>query len=515
MKKRILVLLLAALILLGGCGNVDDSVQDQIYDELSDYYQTEQEDAPAPLTSFVLPCLQGQTLDPITCLDGAQQTLGSLLYEGLFALDPQFVPQPMLAKSYTYDPETFTYIITLRSGVVFSDNTPLTAQDVVDTLQRARHSERYEARLAEVISLTAQGNSVLIRLKSDNRAFVARLDIPIVKSGTEGYPVPVGTGPYRYQTDTGGITYLKARSKWWQEEKLPLERIELLQVKDDDTMAYAFYAREVQLITRNLTTAGVTGVTGTSGSGNFTDADTTIMQYIGINTNRKPLDDAAVRRALGLGIDRVSCVNAFLMGHGIAAQFPVSPASPLYPANAEIAYSPDNYAQALEKAGLNTGETQTLTLLVNDDNAYKVTMAQKIAADLSLYDLAISVTVLPWDDYRAALRRGQYDLYLGECKMTADWDMSPFLAHNGALNYAGFFDKSTSDFLQRYLIADEDHRQSSMQYLCQKVENQAPILPICFKRTSVMLTAGAVDAITPTTANPFYDLAHWQIDLKK
>ena len=134
MKKRLLALLLAMLSLLSltGCGEWEDPAQDGLYETLAEYYgKTDKQDESPALTSFSLPYLVGETADPITCTDGTQQTLGLLLYEGLFALDPSFNPQPMLAESYTYDVSRYTYAITLRSGVTFSDGTALTAWDVV------------------------------------------------------------------------------------------------------------------------------------------------------------------------------------------------------------------------------------------------------------------------------------------------------------------------------------------------------------------------------------------------
>lgn len=107
------------------------------------------------------------------------------------------------------------------------------------------------------------------------------------------------------------------------------------------------------------------------------------MQYLCLNTRRAPFDDPAVRRAVTLGVDRASCVSAYLLGHGLAAQFPVSPASGLYPKDLETAYSQDGYASALEAAGLNTGKTRSLTLLVNQESSFRVSTAQTIAAGLS------------------------------------------------------------------------------------------------------------------------------------
>lgn len=65
-----------------------------------------------------------------------QQTVASLLYEGLFHLDTALAPQPVLCASYTYDAEALTYTLTLRPNAVFSDGSPLTAADVKTTLTR-------------------------------------------------------------------------------------------------------------------------------------------------------------------------------------------------------------------------------------------------------------------------------------------------------------------------------------------------------------------------------------------
>ena len=346
--------------------------------------------------------LQGQTLDPITCPDGVQQTIGALLYEGLYALDTGFTPQPMLAESCTVSGTTCT--ITLRGGVTFSDGSAVTASDVVRSLQRAQSSERYGARLAGVSRIAAgSGGTVVLTLAYENQNIAALLDIPIVKAGTETATAPIGTGPYVYTAGESGSVSLTRNSSWWKGESLPLQTIPLETYKDSDTIAYAFYAREIQLLTCDLTATTPSNV---SGSGAYTDADTTVLQYVGVNTSRPLLADPAVRRALSLGIDRAGLVKSFLMGHAAPAQFPVSPVSPLYPQAQEVSYSPDHFAGAMEEAGLRTGtQTQTLTLIVNEENSYKVSMASRIASQLSQYDLRVTVRTMSWSSYTQALER--------------------------------------------------------------------------------------------------------------
>lgn len=68
---------------------------------------------------FALPYDPNATLDPITCADGMQQTVGSLLYQCLFQLDENLEPQPELCERYTCSADALTYTFTIRSGATF------------------------------------------------------------------------------------------------------------------------------------------------------------------------------------------------------------------------------------------------------------------------------------------------------------------------------------------------------------------------------------------------------------
>ena len=102
--KRTLLCLLLALTMLLAAGCADWEVTEDPLGELSDFYQNENEEPePEPLTAFTLPYIAGGTLDPVRTTDTMQQTVESLMYQGLFALDEQFRPQAVLADSWTYD----------------------------------------------------------------------------------------------------------------------------------------------------------------------------------------------------------------------------------------------------------------------------------------------------------------------------------------------------------------------------------------------------------------------------
>ena len=114
----------------------------------------------------------------------------------------------------------------------------------------------------------------------------------------------------------------------------------------------------------------------------------------------------------------------------------------------------------------------------------------------------------------AALQSGNFDLYYGECRLTADWDLSSIIGSGGNLNYGSYSDADTDSLLDTCMRSADTDRAAAFAALCSHLQEQAPILPICFKNVSVLLPSDAVETITPTAANPFYDLPEWNIDIQ-
>lgn len=498
--KKALCLILTPLLLIG-CGQEelpeDESVlpQDTVVQELPS--RTILPDM------FSLPYAPELTLDPVTCADGMQYVVSSLICESLFRLGSDFMPVPWLCETYSYDAETFTYVFSLRTDVNFSDGSPLTGNDVKATLLRAKNSERYGARLAQIASVSADESTVTIKLLSGNTSFPALLDIPVLKTGTED--APVGTGPYLFSVENSAA-WLIANQSWWQGAEQPVDRIALIEASDQDTMLYRFTSHDVQLVTADLT--GTDPISAT-GSIVYQDSDTTILHYLGCNTTREPLDNASFRGLLSRGIDRSHLVSAFFSGHGLATQFPVSPSSPLYPVNLEQTYSLSDFASAVAESGYSAN--RTLTLLVNQENSFKLSAAQQVADTFTNVGVPTTVKALPWADYTAALAAGEFDLYYGEIKLTADWNLSALLGMESPLNYGGWSGSMFDQYHSNYLSSSTP--SIDLERLCSYLQTQAPILPICFKSTSVLLQTGVLEGLNPTMGEPFYNFTDCTIHL--
>lgn len=80
-------------------------------------------------------CIKTTDLLPLFPQDRDMLSVYDLLYDGLFTIDDDYLPQPNLVESYTQSGNGRTWTFTLRQGVHFSNGDEVTAQDVVATAQ--------------------------------------------------------------------------------------------------------------------------------------------------------------------------------------------------------------------------------------------------------------------------------------------------------------------------------------------------------------------------------------------
>lgn len=464
--------------------------------------------------AFTLPCYPDSGFHPITGTNRTNLALGGLVYEGLYEVDPSFEAQPVLAVSSTLSEDGLTWTFTLRQGVTFSDGTALTAQDVVTSLNLARESALYSARLSAIASVTAGEGTVVIRLSTPNGVLPVLLDIPVVKGEGDR---PLGTGPY-VLAGSGSELSLTARQGWWRGEELPVASVSLYPIQETDDLLYAFDTREISMVYTDLTGSNALGF---AGSYETLDYPTTVLLYVGFNTRSGLCRDVALRRALSYGMDRNTVATALLSRHAQAAALPFHPHSALWDDTlaASLAYAPQTMLEQLEEAGWSrSGETmvkgrQTLSLrlLVNQENTYKVGVADYLATTLSQSGVAVTVEKLPWESYTTALSKGDFDLYLGEARLTADFDLTPLVGAGGALNYGGFSNATIINLVNSLRAATGEARPVAATALAQELAQQVPFVPLCFKNWSLLSQWGQVSGLTATQQNMFYQFWNWSV----
>ena len=394
------------------------------------------------------------------------------------------------------------WTFTLRAGITFSDGTPLTAQEAADALNLARSAgSRYQERLSDVTAVTpseANPYQFTITLRRANGALPLRLDIPIALGREDR---PAGTGPYVLAEDERALT---ARNGWWQSEKsMPVSTILLRAVTKSDELIYAFDAGEISLVDVDLM---ATNAMGYGGNYQTWDYCTTDFLYLGFNTRSGIFRSADARRAVWLAVDRDTIATTIYTNHAISTLLPVHPASELYQlGESPLTYDPESLALLMEELRLTDSE---LVFVVNSENVAKSSAAQLIVYQLNAAGFQVDLRQLSFEDYTAALKQGNFDLYMAETVFTADFDLGPLLSSGGALNYGGWWTEGSDQLFQSPLGAAEDKAACGAE-LFDLLQTQAPIVPILFKNGSVLTQWGQLSDLLPVRGNVFYAMEHW------
>ncbi len=506
-KRRAFAGALSLVLLLSACGGPEERPAPTLTPRPTASTVEEAE------VGFVLPCYPPGGFHPITGTNRLNLTLAPLLYRGLFSVDRNFEAREELCASYTVSEDGLLWTFWLTPAE-FSDGTPLTAQEVARSLTQARGSERYGGRLADVKTVVAEGETVVVTLARPNGALMVLLDIPIVKE-TEDDGRPLGTGAYFLTEDEEGLALAARPGK-----EVPAERIPLRTVGAGDDLIYAFDAREISLVDTDLTG---TNVLGYSGRLETTDYPTSTLLYLGCNLRSGLCREREVRQAVALALDRETMAGRILAGHGVASSLTVHPNAPGY--DRELAerwgLDPERGGSLLEEAGWTRNEEGILTrkrgeklelrLVVNQDNTFKVAIAEAAAEDLRELGMEVTLDRLAWEEFVIALERGEFDLYLGETTLTPDFDLTPLLGKNGTLNYGGFADEETWRQMDQWRAARWEERLTTTVNLCGRIGELAPIIPLSFKNGSLLTQWGQVSGAAPTQRDVFAGLENWRL----
>lgn len=480
-RTRLTAFWLSAVLLLTGCAApADDVATDGVpTEDASQIVSLSPDDASAQRCA--MPISPDGGWDPYTCRDQTNRTLFPLLYEGLFEITPEFEARGVLCMRSRVSDDEKTWTFTLASAS-FSDGSALTASDVVTALGAAKSSALYAGRFDHITAITAQGTrTVIVTTDTAMGDLPLLLDIPIVR--IDGSAL-LGTGPYVRDGQT-----LRVNANWWQKTAAPLggADIALVALDSADAVRDAFELREVTLVHTDPT-AGTACVYHSDFE--LWTVPGSVMVYLGFNRQSTLFSSSATRAAVTHLIDRETIAIDDFGGFASAASLPASPQSTRYDRGlaAQYAYDPARFdAEIPAAAG---------TLLVNAGDRCRVAAAERIADTLREAGFDLQVSALPSEAFQKALSTGAYDCYLGEIRLTADFNLESFLRPDGAAAY-GIGGSEVALLRNTKMLENAGNAYD----LYKQVMDDGLFCPILFKRTALY----AARAIAPTgfTAAPY------------
>ena len=493
--KRLLAIFLCAVLLAGCAGPGDGYVPtgDGLHQDVPTIPTLP---APEQEQELVMVYYANKSMNPYESTDFTNRALFPLVYQGLFSVDDKYNVVPILCKKYVTNKDMTVHTFYLEYAT-FSDGTLLTGEDVVASLQTAQAGAAYSGRFSQIKSIRlADDGGIVITTSTPYENLPMLLDIPIVKAAEVTAERPLGTGAYFYDNSIAGLRLCR-RTSWWCYGNLPVtaSNIPLRQATSPAQIRDSFQFEDVGLVCAD---PGSDTYADYRCDFELWDCENGIFVYLGCNLESTVFSNTAIRAALTHAINRDYLTEHYYGGFARGVTLPASPKSPYY--NTVLArrygYEAGVLKQAVDGAMMTDWQ---ITLLVNSDDTMRIRAGRAVADMLRAEGLKVKIEEVDGKTYRNKLKKGEYDLYLGQTKLSPNMDLSAFFTSKGSLSFGGIANASM-------LTACWDALANSGNYytLHQKVMEDGCLVPILFRSYAVYSQRGVFDSLAPTRDNIFF-----------
>ena len=396
-----------------------------------------------------------ETLDPAlnSAVDGGNTII--TVFETLLIINENNEAVPGQAESWTTSEDGLTWTFTMRDGLKWSDGTDLTAKDFEYSFKRMANPDT-AAPYAETCLGMIDGfdaaqagdtDALNVKASDDGKTLTIVLSYPCsyfdkmaafaamspvqqatVEANGDSWCTSaetfVSNGPYMITDWTPSERIVLTKNPnyvgGWDSSKIVSDTITLLLLEDSSASFAAYNSGEAQLI-KDVPTDEIPSLTKAEDGGDFY-VDTILgTYYVSLNLQRDAFQDAKVRKALSLAIDRDYVANTIMQGTYSTADSIVGPGivdeNGYFHDNGNAPYISADYeanlAEAkklLEEAGYPNGEGYPTIEYSTNDAGYHVPLAEYLQQAWGDLGITLTINKMEWSSFTPARRAGEYDV---------------------------------------------------------------------------------------------------------
>jgi peptide/nickel transport system substrate-binding protein len=461
-----------------------------------------------------------QTMDPHSQNESLTNVINGQIYERLTNRDAKLALVPGLASEWTQT-GPLSWRFKLRPGVKFHDGTPLTADDVVFSVMRAKEPTSQIANFANAVGTPKRVDDLTVdfQLTTFDPIFLQHIDQLWIMSRkwSEAHRVtkPLdfknkeesfaalnanGTGPFMLASRQPGIkTVLKRNPNWWGKFTGNLQEVVYTPIASDATRLAALVSGEIDFlldpaprdVARLRNTPGVKVIDGPENRLVFIGMDQARdkLLYANVPGNRNPFKDVRVRRALYQAIDIEAVRTKLMSGMSIptGGLTPSSNASFDDPElQARLPYDLAAARKLMAEAGFADGFEVTLDCpnnrYINDEQ-----ICAALAAMWAQLKVKVKVNAMPRVVYFPKLEKLDTSLYMygwGGSVTDAETALTPLYRSRGDkgvgdYNYGNFRnDKADALAAQSSVEADPKKREAEIRGALAALREQVNVIPL-------------------------------------
>lgn len=434
--------------------------------------------------------------NPVLAVSDVDRDIVALTYAGLMGYDAQGAFVPVLAESVERSPDGTVYTFTLREDAQFSDGAPVTADDVVFTVDLVQdpavkspliaqwngvRAEALDARTvrftlpqayAGFIEETALG--ILPRHLWEN---VSPDEVPFHRYTAE----PVGAGPFALAAITRDSDGAVSSYRLAASPSYVLGRPYL------DAITLSFY-KDVPALKEAVASGAVESAYGAAGERNLRAPYERVFGVFFNGDAYAPLTERSVRQALSLAIDRERIVADTFSGYATAIDGPLPPAdASASPAFLDVATRYEAARTALRDSGWTfseetgrwskDGEELAITLVTSSAPELRA-VAGQVAQDWGAIGVPTELTYYaPSELSSEAIRPRAYQALLfgqvvrGLPDLYAFWSSTE--RTGTGLNITGFSDPEADRLLRELRTGAASDPDAAAQEVARRITEDA------------------------------------------
>lgn len=363
------------------------------------------------------------TIDPRYAVGAYDFKLSRLVYAALISVDnPELKPTMLLAESVVAISPT-EYVVTVREGARFSDGRPVTAADVVYTIDYVRdptHRSRLYGRfrddgLQKIEAL--DGRRVRFVLSHPHAPFVTDLDVGLIARPLPGHEndPPIGAGAFVLESQVGEKWRFRP-NPYYLFGAPPVRRLTVKVIRDDNSRLLALVGGSGDF-TQNTISPLLLDAVEKNPRLQMVRGRSTVFTYLGLNMDDPLLRDVRIRRAIAHAIDRQGIIQSKLGGRAVRATGMLPTFHWAYdPSVADYPYDPARARALLDEAGYRdpdgSGPRARFTLVYKtSSNRFRVALAQVIVAQLAEVGIDVDLRPLEFATFFADVKAGNFQLF--------------------------------------------------------------------------------------------------------
>jgi peptide/nickel transport system substrate-binding protein len=398
--------------------------------------------------------LEPTGLDP-TVAPGASigEVVHYNIFEGLTKINVDGSVIPLLAESWSMDPDGKLFTFKLRKGVKFQDGAPFDASAVKFSFERAKDEKstnKAKKAVFDNISRieTPDAHTVIVLLNNPDGNFLFRMGentavILHPNSAANASSKPIGTGPFKFDAWNKGSSL--TLSKWdgfRNPGAIKLNKVTFRFINDSAAQVAALLAGDIDGMPRF---GALQSLKQFQSDKRFTVeiGSTAGKGILSINNRKKPFDDVRVRRALMHAIDRQAFIDGVIEGLGKPIGSHMAPTDAGYvDLTAQYAYNPEKAKALLKEAGVSLPLNVVLTL---PPPPYARKGGEVIAAQLAKVGIVAKIENVEWAQWLGGAFKGNFDLTIINHVEPLD-----YMAYANPQYYFGYDSKSFRELAARH-----------------------------------------------------------------